>query len=374
MDKHCHITPGVKGLALELAAVMPYRRSAEVLRKTSAIDLPHQTIWRLLQKVADPYLEKRKQELKWFKETGEMPGGEGRGVARLMIEADGVILSLQREKEKRAEVKLGIAYEGWEQVGKNRHRTVNKTAFAAVAGEQDFWAGMSLKLQEKYDLSCIGETIVGGDGAWWVKEGASYMGGRFQLDNYHLNRELTTAFSQDRQTKGKVWQACQGGKVDTALQIMAEAISQAHGDHAKRLMRAYNYLKDNSQGLGDYRLALGDAGKKLRRTGAIEGNVDKMVVRRMKNQGMNWTKKGIVRLLCVRLLVLEDKLTDWLANTNPVEQQISIPKKRLRRLVNRLSMHEPDDWLKTALPALAGPYPSRPWVQALKSLSRVPAL
>ena len=76
-----------------------------------------------------PY--KTEQELKWFQETGEIPATEGKQVARLMVEADGVMLSLQREKERKAEVKLGIAYEGWERVGKDRYRTVNKTVFAA---------------------------------------------------------------------------------------------------------------------------------------------------------------------------------------------------------------------------------------------------
>jgi len=35
-------------------------------------------------------------------------------------EADGVMLSLQQEEARKAEVKLGIAYEAWARVGKNR--------------------------------------------------------------------------------------------------------------------------------------------------------------------------------------------------------------------------------------------------------------
>ena len=69
-----------------------------------------------------------------------------------------------------------------------------------------------------------------------------------------------------------------------------------------RMARAYCYIRENSSGLGDYRLSLGEEGKTLRHTGAIEGNIDKLIVRRMKNQGMSWTLKGISRLLCVRFL------------------------------------------------------------------------
>jgi hypothetical protein len=82
MGKKWHTTVKVQELALEMASFMPYRRSAEVLKKASAIDLPHQTIWRMVGKAADPYLKKEEQELKWFLETGEIPQGETKQVSR----------------------------------------------------------------------------------------------------------------------------------------------------------------------------------------------------------------------------------------------------------------------------------------------------
>ncbi len=372
MSNYRHITRNVQELVIEMASKMPYRKSAEVLRKTSAIDLAHQTVWRLVATVADPYIEKAERERKWFQETGEIQWSGTKKVARLMVEADGVILSLQREKERKTEVKLGIAYEGWERVGKDRYRTVNKTAFAAVAGEQAFWAGMSLKLQETYDLSRVGETIVGGDGASWVKEGARYINGRFQLDRYHLNRELTTALGRDKETKGKVWQACQCGDVETGLRIMAEAMKQAKGEQAQRIAKAYHYLHDNSSGIEDYRMKLGDEGKGLRRTGAMEGNVDKLVVRRMKNQGMSWTIKGIRRLLCVRFLVLEGNLTGWLEHGDEKKPAIISHRKKISRIVRRALVSDPGDWLQMDLPALQGPHASRPWVRVLRTITEAP--
>jgi hypothetical protein len=373
MNKRSHVTNGVQVLALDLASTMPYRRSADVLRKTSAIDMTHQTIWRLVAKAADPYLKKTDQELKWFQETGEIPASDGKQIARLMVEADGVMLSLQREKERKIEVKLGIAYEGWERVGKDRFRTVNKTIFATVTGGDTFWAGMSLKLQKRYDLARVGETVVGGDGANWVKEGAGYVNGQFQLDRYHLNKELTTALGQDKETKGKVWQACQCGDVETGLRTMAEAMKQAKGERAQKIAKTYHYLQANRDGIEDYRVKLGEEGKGLRRTGAMEGNVDKLVVRRMKNQGMSWSLQGIRRLLCVRFLVLEGKLSGWLAEKGP-SAPIRIPTKKMNRIVTNLSEQEPDTWLQAGLPALYGPHASHPWVRALRMKTETPTL
>jgi hypothetical protein len=374
MGKKWHVTREVQELTLELATQMPYRRSAEVLRKASAVDLAHQTIWRIVGKIADPYINKAEREIEWFVKTGEIPDSEGKKVARLLVEADGVMLSLQREKERKAEVKLGIAYEGWEKVGKDRYRTLNKTVFASVANGDTFWAGMTLKLESKYDLSRIGDTVIGGDGAGWVKEGVVYNNGRFQLDRYHLNRELCHALGRDGETRGRVWRACEAGDIELGLRIMVEAMKKAKGEQAQRIAKAYHYLSENSDGLADYRLVLGEEGKSLRRTGAIEGNIDKLVVRRMKNQGMSLTIRGIRRLLCVRFMVLEGRLVEWLRRDEDQEARIKIPPKKIRRLVTNLPIQEPDAWLKVTIPALYGPHASRPWVRALKKLSEAPSL
>jgi hypothetical protein len=373
MDKYSHTTVKVQELALETASQMPYRRSAEILRKASAVDLPHQTIWRMVAKAADPYIAQEKRELEWFMQSGELPQGNSKQLSRLMVEADGVILSLQGENERRTEVKLGIAYEGWQKIGKDRYRTLNKTIFSSVASSERFWSGLSLKLHKTYDLSRVSDTLVGGDGARWIKDGAGYVNGRYQLDRYHLHKELCVAFGRDNLTKGRIWAACEQGDVSTGLSIMAEAMKKARGEESLRIARAYRYLDENSCGVGDYRLGLGEAGKTLRHTGAIEGNIDKLIVRRMKNQGMSWTLKGIRRLLCIRFLVLEKNLTAWLEGEkkfNPTSN-MAISKRKARRIVNKLSSHEPDEWIKASLPALYGPHASRPWVKMLKSISEL---
>jgi hypothetical protein len=103
----------------------------------------------------------------------------------------------------------------------------------------------------------------------------------------------------------------------------------------------------------------------------MEGNVYKLVVRRMKNQGMSWSVKGIRRLLCIRFLVLEDNLTECIRKKTVPDASPSIPRKRIRRLVNNLSFYEPDEWLKAGIPVLRGPHADRPWASVLKYLTVV---
>lgn len=45
MGQYQHKTKRVKELTLGMASIMSYRRSAEVLKEASGIDIPHQTIW-----------------------------------------------------------------------------------------------------------------------------------------------------------------------------------------------------------------------------------------------------------------------------------------------------------------------------------------
>jgi len=372
LGRYQHKTLKVQELALDLVSQMPYRRSAEVLQKTTAIELPHQTLWRLVQEAGGKWLEEEDRKLKWFQQTGELPVSEDKRVTCLITEMDGVILPLQREPERRIEVKVGIAYEGWQSVGRQgRYRTVNKTIYSAVGETGDFLDGMSLKLHRRYDLAGIPHMVVGGDGAGWIKSGADYFKGRFQLDRYHLQKELCYAYGRDSHIQNQIWQACERGDVKLALSILAESRTQAKGDQRNRIDKLQGYLKDNAIGLGDYRWDIGEKGTELRRTGAMEGNIDKLVVRRAKNQGMSWSIQGLKSLLCLRFLSRENKLIAWLENRNSHinEAIVNIPRRQARKLVTRLSSQEPDQWLKAALPVLRGPHANRPWVLALKSLA-----
>lgn len=363
-----HMSAAAKRLALEMGTSMSFRRSAEVLAKASAVRLSHQTIWKLTGRVADPYLQKADREIRNLLETGELPEGEGKKAACLLLEADGVMLSLQRQRAKKAEVKLGIAYEGWTQVGKDRYATVNKTIYGDLCGTEEYWAGMTVKLAKSYDLAGLGRSVLGGDGASWVKEGCEHLGSIFQLDRYHLNRELRAALGADNAAIAAVRWCCEQGEIERACELVCEAAQRKKGEEAKKISRLSRYLRDNAPGLRDYRLDLGRWGAGLRRTGAMEGNVDKLVVRRMKNQGMSWSPQGIRRMLCVRFLYLEGKADEVLKCPRRADLP-RIPARKVRSLIGRVGVLQPHiGVLETALPALYGPHRNRPWVQVLKSM------
>ncbi len=370
MSKHRHTTFAVKELACGLAAEMPFRRSAEVLNRTTSLDLSYRTIHRLVRWALADSQDQADRATAWFEATGELKQTEGRKANFLMIEADGVVLPLQREEVRKAEVKLGIAYEGWRKVGKDRYSTVNKTLYADIAGADRFWTGMTLKLHQKYDLDGT-QYVIGGDGATWIREGADYFGGQYQLCRYHLNRTLCHALGHDRATLRSVQHYCSRGEHDAALKQLKEAANGASDDKAKDIRQVIKYISSNTSGLGDYRESLGQQGITLRRTGAIEGNIDKLIVRRMKNQGMSWSRQGIRRMLWLRISIREGTLADRLCTCAGETAPTKMPEKQIRRVLDHTIKHDYTNYFTAGMPVLSGPYASRHWVEILKSLTRI---
>jgi len=363
-----HVTVRVLEMTTGLATQMVFRRSAAVLKDLTPVHLSAMTILNYLKKVAAPELEKATAEVRNFLEAGELPPGEGKKVPRLMVESDGVMVPLQREKQRKAEVKVGIAYEGWRPVGKDRYATVDKMCLAGVASGEEHWAAMLLRIHQRYDVSSVKEIVLGGDGAGWIKGGTEVLGARFALSRYHLHEELCRGLGRDRDGIRQVIQLCDRGELPIALQLLSQARMGARGEPARRLDHLAGYLVENGCGLKDYRLDLGEEGKNLRRTGAIEGNVDKLVARRMKNQGMSWTIAGIQRMLCVRLMVLQGTLQRVL-NETPAPRIPHLRAKQVRAVIDSAAAKVPTaEWLQAAVPALHGPHPNRPWVMFLRSL------
>ena len=370
MNKYQHTTFAVKEIACRLAGEMPFRKSAEILNRTTPIDLSHQTIHRLVQTALADSQDNADMATALFEETGELTQSEGRKANRLMIEADGVVLPLQREQAHKAEVKLGIAYEGWQKVGKDRYRTVNKTYYADVANADRFWAGMTLKLHQRYDLEGT-QYVVGGDGAAWIKEGADYFGGRYQLCQYHLNRALCHALGHDRETLRSVQQHCSQGNFETAIAELKQEAGKAQNDKLKDIKQVIRYMISNASGLKDYREDMTKHDSSLRRTGAIEGNIDKLVVRRMKNQGMSWSPQGIHRMLWLRINIREGTLADRLRMNRSNIIPVKLPEKQVNRVVDRTMKFDYAGYFSVGLPAISGPHATRPWVELLKSISRI---
>jgi hypothetical protein len=365
------LTPELKESGAFLATLLPFMKCEQVMDKSlPQASVSHTTLHRTVKRITESWLRDEDSLKKRAYDYGEIPSGGDRSVPRLMIEADGVNIALQREKQRKAEIKVGIAYEGWEEVSKERYRLTGKTSYCSLTSGPGFWEGFSLQLAARYDLSRAGNIVVGGDGAGWVKEGANLVGGCFQLDRFHLLRALRRALSRQTHLVKPVYAACNEGNWSTAHAILRQALRQSMGNEKYEILRVDRYLSENAAGLKDYRLNAGKDGTNLRRTGAIESNVDKLVANRMKKKGMSWTLKGARHMACLLMLSAERKLTDICRPRHTKVQMTPATKKKYRILVKNIIELE-EKWLQVTIPALYGPHQNRPWVKTLKHFSEV---
>lgn len=365
LDKGSHVSPKMKELAILASTRYTFREVEQIIKAIFPWGVSHTTIHNISGELADSYIAEEEKEINALFEDGVIPETKGKVVPHLVIEADGVNIALQREESRKAEVKIGIAHEGWQEIGKDRYKLKDKSAYSGIMRGDRFWEGFSLILAKKYNLSQIAKRVIGGDGAPWVKAGAELVGGLYELDKFHLKRALHQGLANDP-VVAEIYQACITGEIEKADSLLVEAQDKADSDKAKEIMRLRGYLMENSCGLRDYRLEM--EGDGLRGLGAIEGNVDKLIADRMKKRGMSWTKRGANRM--ARLISLREmgKLNTKVKRRSKLQH---MPVKE-KVLAEREQYHRGRDdgaRLNVGLPALHGPHSNRPWAQVLWALA-----
>lgn len=117
---------------IKLASEMPFRQAAKTLEETSGGILSHQMIYRILQTTGEAFDDSEKKITKSLIENGELPRSKNKQPTHLFVEADGAMISVQRNQHKKAEVKLVVAHEGWGEIAKDKWSLKNKTILAGL--------------------------------------------------------------------------------------------------------------------------------------------------------------------------------------------------------------------------------------------------
>jgi hypothetical protein len=353
-----HYTLSVKEKAGYLVSEMAYRESASVLDWLIGTAISHTTTGRLMKEVGQSLNSEDEEQLERVFECGE--GLEsGKQVAEVLYgESDGVWICLQGEERKKTEVRVGILYTGKKVIATGRNRLENKVVVTKIVKNSQEWQETLLKTAyENYDLDSTTQMIVGGDGARWVRQSFDLLGlpSEFVLDRYHLYRNARRAYGFNAQTGDWIHQITQEG-LEAALPDMLEALSKAPPAKAKKMREFIQYLLKNRDGLldPDCRAHLQTG---IHRLGAIEGNVDKLVVRRLKGRGRSWSLEGARAMLAV--CRHKDKLKQ--AAFKPFEKH-PVEKLHKRKKI------KPDkaEWLQAGVPSLYSSHKNRPWARILR--------
>jgi hypothetical protein len=209
-----------------------------------------------------------------------------------------------------------------------------------------------------YNLSKTQILISGGDGNQWVRHSFDRMEipQEFVLDRFHLRRAARRTFQYQDEAAQIVSQLRQKGFSSVSKELR-QRIEQSEGRERQKLKEFYSYIHHNQDGLLDLEHRGIDFPAYL---GGIEGNVDKLVVHRMKGRGCSWRLRGLRAMLalCRNCEALKEHSYQYLSLSNP--------KKSVHR-VQRLDVEYSEVLYKT-MPILHGPDHDKPWVNTLRKI------
>lgn len=360
LGRHARISPTLAEAAVLLATYMPFRRVAEVIEQLLPAGTSHMSIYNHFKQAADILDEEDEKRAKALFEDGVIEATGTKQCEHLFVEADGLFIHMQREEKKKAELKLGVAYEGLAPIGAGRYKTLGKVACSGMLTSEAFWRRFSERLTRTYDLGAVKRVSLGGDGASWIKAGRElFTNATFTLDRFHLFRELMRAFPA--KLYAQALELAEEADMEGLHKLFEQAKENADEKALKRLDKAKSYLFSNEGGL---KKEVPERG-----LGTMEGQIDKILAHRMKKRGMSWSLDGAHRMGIMLALRENSELASRLRQHHipvhspavVVPQPLSLPK-------------DPGGWLRASLPALTGPHSSRPWVSVLRDVAGLGAL
>jgi hypothetical protein len=346
----------VREMGAYLACEGTYRRAASQMSWLMKGEVSHSSIQRMVWQVGNRIADGEEAERRSVFEAGEaIPGGKVKAEV-LYGESDGVWLHLQREKRRSVEVRVATLYSGKKPLGKNRYQLADKCSIVALGIGSDAWQEQVLEAAHRYyDLEQTRMLVSGGDGNQWVRHTFQRFGMQqeYVLDRFHLSRAARRAMGDRRKAHEVVEKLRQHG-FRAVHQELRQQIEQAFGKEKEKLKQFYQYIDSQQDGLLD--LSCRGYSSELSSLGAIEGNVDKLVIHRMKGRGCCWKLRGARAMLaiCQNKEALKHQAFHYLPLEEPEK-----PKCRRGKLVDK------GEYLFGRMPIFAGPDQDKSWVKEL---------
>ena len=359
IEKYGRMSGRVQEMGASLACMGTYRLAANQLSWLIKTPISHSAVQRMAWTTGNRIADGEEAERRRVFEHGD-PIEAGRIKAPVLYgESDGVWVHLQREKRRSAEVRVAILSTGRKQIGKDRYRLENKHCITAIGLNSEMWQEQIVRETHLYyDLSETRMLISGGDGNQWVRHSFDRMGipQEFVLDRFHLHRAARRTFHDKAEAKQIVTQICEKG-FSSVTKDLRQRIEQSDGREQQKLKDFYRYVHNNQDGLLDLDKRGIDLPAYL---GGIEGNVDKLVVHRMKGRGCSWRLRGLRAMLALC------RNCDELKQHSYRYLPLSVPNKSVHR-VQKLDV-EYSEVVPKPMPILYGPDHDKPWVNTLRRI------
>lgn len=191
LDNVGFISINMSELLVKGITELSYQECAAKVSEMTVLRISSIGVWNVMQALGKKVC-KEETELVMEHKKGNIHGKKE--VPVLFEEADGVYVSLQgkdrkRSRQRKAEMKVGIAYEGWKQTGKSRYELPEKIVVAGFEGAKGFHEYRKAVIAQKYNLKEVDERILNADGASWINK-VKDKSTCFQLDLFHWNKAV----------------------------------------------------------------------------------------------------------------------------------------------------------------------------------------
>ena len=191
LDQVGLISTNMAQLLVKGITELSYRECASQVSEMTGQTISAMGVWNVIQALGEKVCEEE-AELTAEYRKGNVKGEKEAPV--LFEEADGVYINLQgkdrkRQKQEKAEVKVGIAYEGWRKTGPDRYALENKVVVAGLSKAKEFQEYREAAIAQEFNLDEVSQRILNADGASWIKQ-VKDKSTCFQLDPFHRNKAV----------------------------------------------------------------------------------------------------------------------------------------------------------------------------------------
>lgn len=277
---------------------LSYRECAAKVSEMTGQTISAMGVWNVIQALGEKICEEEKELTEDYKK-GHLKGEKE--VPVLFEEADGVYINLQGKDRKngrqdKAEMKIGIAYDGWRKTGPNRYALENKVVVAGFSKAKEFHEYREAAIRSMFDLDEVSQRILNADGASWIKK-VKDKSTCFQLDPFHRNKAVKEKIHHPKACQD-ILELLQAEKIEEVFRYLElyrnSLCEEGEIQDVEDLIR---YYENNREGLVPYQsqgleLPENPDGLEYRNMGTMENHVWSVLAKRMKHGHRSWSRRG----------------------------------------------------------------------------------
>lgn len=274
------VTAAVSGKSYREAA-------AEIERQNTGVSASHESIRQWTINTGEVLEQQARLEAQKLNGKKQVPV--------LFIEADGFWVSIQ--KGKRQELRFAVVHEGWEARGRKEYALINRQDIFPPTGK-DFWEYVSAVVESRYDLS-QSFVVINGDRAAWIGKGTEwFLNALYQVDRFHLLREIRQNLRQQPELLKEAQAAVYADDPSALLETLVKAIPGAGLKQREQIQRLHKDITSRPDMVESYQSRLRKHGLELegyRGMGSAEASVARFSGR-LRRLGRSWSKRGIMAM------------------------------------------------------------------------------